>query len=89
MQKTYQPVCRFFRDILHNQHRAATDVYAFMFLADVVDFVIIIFGFWAFGVSGGFSWGTDWSAPPVGCILSSPASPETLGSCRHHLLAVG
>ncbi|NWR56171.1 PIEZ1 protein, partial [Bucorvus abyssinicus] len=49
MQNMYQPVRRFFRDILHTQHRAATDVYAFMFLADVVDFIIIIFGFWAFG----------------------------------------
>ncbi|XP_074737298.1 piezo-type mechanosensitive ion channel component 1 isoform X1 [Strix uralensis] len=48
-QNMYQPVRRFFRDILHTQHRAATDVYAFMFLADVVDFIIIIFGFWAFG----------------------------------------
>ncbi|XP_042653559.1 piezo-type mechanosensitive ion channel component 1 isoform X2 [Tyto alba] len=48
-QNTYQPVRRFFRDILHTRHRAATDVYAFMFLADVVDFIIIIFGFWAFG----------------------------------------
>ncbi|KFQ24941.1 Piezo-type mechanosensitive ion channel component 2, partial [Merops nubicus] len=48
-QDMYQPVRGFFRDILHTQHRAATDVYAFMFLADVVDFIIIIFGFWAFG----------------------------------------
>ncbi|XP_010283292.1 PREDICTED: piezo-type mechanosensitive ion channel component 1-like, partial [Phaethon lepturus] len=48
-QNMYQPVRGFFRDILHTQHRAATDVYAFMFLADVVDFIIIIFGFWAFG----------------------------------------
>ncbi|KAM9374073.1 piezo-type mechanosensitive ion channel component 1 [Phaethornis superciliosus] len=49
VHNTYQPVCGFFRDILRTQHRAATDVYAFMFLADVVDFIIIIFGFWAFG----------------------------------------
>ncbi|NWU94877.1 PIEZ1 protein, partial [Upupa epops] len=48
-QNTYRPLCEFFRDILHTRHRAATDVYAFMFLADVVDFIIIIFGFWAFG----------------------------------------
>ncbi|XP_028930668.1 piezo-type mechanosensitive ion channel component 1 isoform X3 [Ornithorhynchus anatinus] len=44
-----RPVRRFFRDILHTPYRAATDVYALMFLADVVDFIIIIFGFWAFG----------------------------------------
>ncbi|XP_068811637.1 piezo-type mechanosensitive ion channel component 1 isoform X1 [Struthio camelus] len=48
-QNMYQPVRSFFWDILHTQYRAATDVYAFMFLADVVDFIIIIFGFWAFG----------------------------------------
>ncbi|NXL92044.1 PIEZ1 protein, partial [Alectura lathami] len=48
-QSVYQPVRGFFHDILHTRYRAATDVYAFMFLADVVDFIIIIFGFWAFG----------------------------------------
>lgn len=47
----YRPLRRFFHDILHTKYRAATDVYALMFLADVVDFIIIIFGFWAFGVS--------------------------------------
>ncbi|XP_053843044.1 piezo-type mechanosensitive ion channel component 1 isoform X1 [Vidua macroura] len=48
-QNMYQPVCKFFRNILDTQSHAATDVYAYMFLADVVDFIIIIFGFWAFG----------------------------------------
>lgn len=62
----YQPVRRFFQDILHTQHRAATDVYAFMFLADVVDFIIIIFGFWAFGVSRGLLPGTIGPAPAAG-----------------------
>lgn len=50
-QSMYQPLRRFFHDILHTKYRAATDVYALMFLADIVDFIIIIFGFWAFGVS--------------------------------------
>lgn len=50
-QSMYRPLRRFFHDILHTKYRAATDVYALMFLADVVDFIIIIFGFWAFGVS--------------------------------------
>ncbi|KAM4833463.1 LOW QUALITY PROTEIN: piezo-type mechanosensitive ion channel component 1 [Thomomys bottae] len=44
-----QPLRQFFHDILHTKYRAATDVYVLMFLADVVDFIIIIFGFWAFG----------------------------------------
>uniref|UniRef100_A0A670YRQ8 Piezo type mechanosensitive ion channel component 1 (Er blood group) n=1 Tax=Pseudonaja textilis TaxID=8673 RepID=A0A670YRQ8_PSETE len=48
-ERTFQPACQFFQDILHSKYRAATDVYALMFLADVVDFIIIIFGFWAFG----------------------------------------
>uniref|UniRef100_A0A8D2LFH0 Piezo type mechanosensitive ion channel component 1 n=1 Tax=Varanus komodoensis TaxID=61221 RepID=A0A8D2LFH0_VARKO len=47
--RALQPSRQFFRDILHSKYRAATDVYALMFLADVVDFIIIIFGFWAFG----------------------------------------
>ncbi|KAM9192088.1 piezo-type mechanosensitive ion channel component 1 isoform 2-T2 [Dugong dugon] len=45
----FRPLRQFFHDILHTKYRAATDVYALMFLADVVDFIIIIFGFWAFG----------------------------------------
>ncbi|XP_077918825.1 piezo-type mechanosensitive ion channel component 1 isoform X6 [Halichoerus grypus] len=48
-RSVYRPLRRFFHDILHTKYRAATDVYALMFLADVVDFIIIIFGFWAFG----------------------------------------
>lgn len=49
VKNVYRPTCGFFRDILHAEYRAATDVYALMFLTDVVDFIIIIFGFWAFG----------------------------------------
>ncbi|NXC28835.1 PIEZ1 protein, partial [Campylorhamphus procurvoides] len=45
----YQPVHKFFKAILHTENHAATDVYAIMFLVDVVDFIIIVFGFWAFG----------------------------------------
>ncbi|XP_043937510.1 piezo-type mechanosensitive ion channel component 1 [Protopterus annectens] len=48
-QNVYRPIHRFFQDMLNTKNRAATDVYAPMFLADVVDFVIIVFGFWAFG----------------------------------------
>ncbi|XP_071423247.1 piezo-type mechanosensitive ion channel component 1 isoform X3 [Pithys albifrons albifrons] len=48
-QGIYRPVRKFFKDILHTENRAATDVYAIMFLVDVVDFIIIVFGFWAFG----------------------------------------
>uniref|UniRef100_A0A4W6C4S0 Piezo type mechanosensitive ion channel component 1 (Er blood group) n=1 Tax=Lates calcarifer TaxID=8187 RepID=A0A4W6C4S0_LATCA len=45
----YRPAQGFFSDILHAEYRAATDVYALMFLTDVIDFIIVVFGFWAFG----------------------------------------
>ncbi|XP_038124015.1 piezo-type mechanosensitive ion channel component 1 isoform X1 [Cyprinodon tularosa] len=48
-QGVKQPAQRFFRSITKDKYRASTDVYALMFLTDVIDFVIIIFGFWAFG----------------------------------------
>uniref|UniRef100_A0A673G3W9 Piezo-type mechanosensitive ion channel component 1-like n=1 Tax=Sinocyclocheilus rhinocerous TaxID=307959 RepID=A0A673G3W9_9TELE len=49
VKNVYKPTCGFFQNILHAEYRAATDVYALMFLTDVVDFIIIVFGFWAFG----------------------------------------
>uniref|UniRef100_A0A672MA66 Piezo type mechanosensitive ion channel component 1 (Er blood group) n=1 Tax=Sinocyclocheilus grahami TaxID=75366 RepID=A0A672MA66_SINGR len=49
VKNVYTPTCGFFQNILHAEYRAATDVYALMFLTDVVDFIIIVFGFWAFG----------------------------------------
>lgn len=51
VRNVYKPCHEFISDILHAPYRAATDVYALMFLTDVVDFIIIVFGFWAFGVS--------------------------------------
>lgn len=50
----YHPAKYFFRSILQAEYRAATDVYALMFLTDIIDFIIIIFGFWAFGVRDDF-----------------------------------
>lgn len=83
-QNTYQPVRGFFRDILHTRYRAATDVYAFMFLADVVDFIIIIFGFWAFGVSWGGAlrggtrlWGQAGLRPHLAAVPRNTRRPPT------------
>ncbi|KAG1930554.1 piezo-type mechanosensitive ion channel component [Pimephales promelas] len=45
----YQPIRQFFYNLIHPEYNAVTDVYVFMFLADTVDFIIIVFGFWAFG----------------------------------------
>ncbi|KAM3593292.1 uncharacterized protein V6R79_009660 [Siganus canaliculatus] len=45
----YRPVLQFFKALVQPEYSAVTDVYVLMFLADTVDFVIIVFGFWAFG----------------------------------------
>ncbi|KAL6097437.1 uncharacterized protein ACO6RY_12985 [Pungitius sinensis] len=45
----YRPVLHFFRALVQPEYSAVTDVYVLMFLADTVDFIIIVFGFWAFG----------------------------------------
>ncbi|KAM9337588.1 piezo-type mechanosensitive ion channel component 2-like [Symphorus nematophorus] len=45
----YHPVLQFFRALVKPEYSAVTDVYVLMFLADTVDFIIIVFGFWAFG----------------------------------------
>lgn len=51
----YVPMRQFFYDLIHPEYSAVTDVYVLMFLADTIDFIIIVFGFWAFGVSVTFT----------------------------------
>ncbi|XP_072903212.1 piezo-type mechanosensitive ion channel component 2 isoform X3 [Hemitrygon akajei] len=45
----YFPIRHFFYNIIHPEYSAVTDVYVLMFMADVVDFIVIVFGFGAFG----------------------------------------
>ncbi|XP_058263845.1 piezo-type mechanosensitive ion channel component 2 isoform X1 [Hemibagrus wyckioides] len=45
----FVPIRQFFYNLIHPEYSAVTDVYVLMFLADTVDFIIIVFGFWAFG----------------------------------------
>nr|XP_014343966.1 PREDICTED: piezo-type mechanosensitive ion channel component 2 [Latimeria chalumnae] len=45
----YVPIRQFFYNLIHPEYSAVTDVYVLMFLADTVDFIIIVFGFGAFG----------------------------------------
>ncbi|XP_068597023.1 piezo-type mechanosensitive ion channel component 1 [Brachionichthys hirsutus] len=68
VQSVYRPVQSFFGGILHAEYRAATDVYALMFLTDVVDFIVIIFGFWAFGKHS--------AAADIASTLSEDQVPE-------------
>lgn len=67
-----------------------TDVYVLMFLADTVDFIVIVFGFWAFGVDFGISWGRRSQKLRLECIERKCARfSETLCSRRHHFLPFG
>ncbi|XP_052333345.1 piezo-type mechanosensitive ion channel component 2-like, partial [Oncorhynchus keta] len=47
--EVYLPIRLFFYNLVHPEYSAVTDVYVLMFLADTVDFIIIVFGFSAFG----------------------------------------
>uniref|UniRef100_A0A8C6L0J5 Piezo type mechanosensitive ion channel component 1 (Er blood group) n=1 Tax=Nothobranchius furzeri TaxID=105023 RepID=A0A8C6L0J5_NOTFU len=58
----------FFSNITQAEYQASTDVYALMFLTDVIDFVIIIFGFWAFGKHS--------AAADIASTLSEDQVPE-------------
>lgn len=68
VRNVYKPCHEFISDILHAPYRAATDVYALMFLTDVVDFIIIVFGFWAFGKHS--------AAADIASTLSEDQVPE-------------
>uniref|UniRef100_A0A665TYV2 Uncharacterized protein n=1 Tax=Echeneis naucrates TaxID=173247 RepID=A0A665TYV2_ECHNA len=68
VQSVYRPAQGFVRDILHAEYQAATDVYALMFLTDVIDFIIVIFGFWAFGKHS--------AAADIASTLSEDQVPE-------------
>ncbi|XP_064455770.1 piezo-type mechanosensitive ion channel component-like isoform X2 [Ornithodoros turicata] len=39
----------FFLDLLHPVYQVTTDVYGYMFLCDFINFMIMVFGYWAFG----------------------------------------
>lgn len=47
-----QPTKNFFTQILSPVGKEKTNVYAYMFLCDFFNFLLLIFGFSAFGVSG-------------------------------------
>ncbi|XP_062845952.1 piezo-type mechanosensitive ion channel component 1 isoform X2 [Trichomycterus rosablanca] len=64
----YKPGHTFIHNILHTEYRAATDVYALMFLTDVVDFIVVVFGFWAFGKYS--------AAADIAATLSDDQVPE-------------
>ena len=46
----YLPIRQFFYDIIHPEYSPVCDVYALMFLIDVVNFIVTIYGHGAFGV---------------------------------------
>lgn len=42
---------KFFEQLLDPTSRITVDVYAYMFMCDFINFMVVIFGFAAFGVS--------------------------------------
>ncbi|KAI8491937.1 mechanosensitive ion channel [Branchiostoma belcheri] len=48
-KKFFNPVFLFYYRLLHPKYSAVTDVYVLIFLCDFINFVIVIFGYWAFG----------------------------------------
>lgn len=52
--RAYQRVIRsvklFFDHVLNTPHKVPTDVYTSMFICDFINFLILIYGFWAFGI---------------------------------------
>ncbi|XP_072772689.1 piezo-type mechanosensitive ion channel component 1 [Nerophis lumbriciformis] len=68
IQGVYKPIQGFFIGTLRADYRVATDVYALMFLTDVIDFIIIVFGFWAFGKHS--------AAADIASTLSEDQVPE-------------
>ncbi|XP_028926177.1 piezo-type mechanosensitive ion channel component 2-like [Ornithorhynchus anatinus] len=45
----YLPIRQFFYDIINPEYSPVCDTYALMFLVEVINFVLVIFGYWAFG----------------------------------------
>ncbi|KAM6458388.1 piezo-type mechanosensitive ion channel component 2-like [Liasis olivaceus] len=45
----YQPIKQFFYNIIYPKFSPVCDVYAFMFIVDVINFIIVILGYGAFG----------------------------------------
>lgn len=98
--QVYVPIRQFFYNLIHPDYSAVTDVYVLMFLADTVDFIIIVFGFWAFGVCHRGHLHVNCQLGPLLLMLGSIwmssflnysvtfSFSETLCSSRHHLFVI-
>lgn len=47
--RTKRSIALFFQHVLNTPYKVQTDVYTWMFLCDFINFLILIYGFWAFG----------------------------------------
>jgi len=47
--RTKRSIGLFFQHVLNTPYKVQTDVYTWMFLCDFINFLILIYGFWAFG----------------------------------------
>lgn len=49
-QRVYRSIKLFFDHVLNTPNKVPTDVYTGMFICDFINFLILIYGFWAFGI---------------------------------------
>lgn len=49
--RIYHSICRFFSNLRQPPASPVRDVYTLAFLVEVLNLVIVLFGYWAFGVS--------------------------------------
>lgn len=49
-QRVQKSIRLFFDHVLNTPHKVPTDVYTWMFICDFINFLILIYGFWAFGI---------------------------------------
>lgn len=49
LQMVLEPFKKFYSQLTDPKYNATTDVYATMFFCDFINFLILVFGYWAFG----------------------------------------
>jgi hypothetical protein len=49
LRACFSPFIEFYQQMTNPKYNAVTDVYATMFLCDFITFLIVVFGYWAFG----------------------------------------
>ena len=78
--RIYHSICRFFSNLRQPPASPVHDVYTLAFLGEVLNLVIVLFGYWAFGVSLRVPGPSDFQTAPLSTWLSWEPLPRPLGS---------